>query len=51
MFSLERPDLDFVSLARGMGVEAAKAETMTRFNDLFQSANRRNGPFLIELMV
>jgi len=51
MFSLRNPDLDWVSLARGMGVEAARAETMEAFNDLFAAANRRSGPFLIELMV
>ena len=27
MLDLTRPELDFVSLARGMGVEAARAET------------------------
>lgn len=51
MFSLERPDLDWVSLAKGMGVEAARADTMETFNDLFVNANGRSGPFLIELVV
>jgi acetolactate synthase-1/2/3 large subunit len=32
-----------------MGVEAARAGTMEAFNDLFAQANRRPGPFLIEL--
>jgi acetolactate synthase-1/2/3 large subunit len=32
-----------------MGVEAARADTMAEFNDLFAHANRRPGPFVIEL--
>jgi acetolactate synthase-1/2/3 large subunit len=49
MMDLSRPDLDFVRLAEGMGVPAARAETMERFNDLFAQSARRRGPFLIEL--
>jgi acetolactate synthase-1/2/3 large subunit len=51
MLDIGRPDLDFVRLANAMGVEAARAETMEEFNDLFAHANRRAGPFLIELAV
>ncbi len=43
MLDIGRPDLDFVRLANGMGVEAARAETMAAFNDLFAAANRRPG--------
>jgi acetolactate synthase-1/2/3 large subunit len=49
MMDLSRPDLDFVRLAEGMGVPAARAETMERFNDLFVQSVGRRGPFLIEL--
>jgi acetolactate synthase I/II/III large subunit len=49
MLDIGRPDLDFVQMAHGMGVEAARAETMEAFNDLFAAANSRKGPFLIEL--
>jgi acetolactate synthase-1/2/3 large subunit len=49
MLELTNPDLDFVKLAAGMGVEGARAETMEQFNDLFTIANKRSGPFLIEL--
>jgi acetolactate synthase-1/2/3 large subunit len=49
MMDLGNPDIDFVRLANGMGVEAARAETMEEFNDLFAAANRRPGPFLIDL--
>ena len=51
MMDLSNPDLDWVSLAQGMGVEAARAETMERFADLFAQANARPGPFVIELVV
>ena len=51
MLDLGNPDLDWVRLAAGMGVEAARADTMEAFNDLFQQANARSGPFVIELMV
>lgn len=51
MMDLGNPDLDWVRLAGGMGVEAARAETMEAFNDLFQQANARPGPFVIELVI
>ena len=49
MMDLGNPDLDWVRIAAGMGVEAARAETMEAFADLFQGANARPGPFVIEL--
>lgn len=51
MLDLGNPDLDWVQIATGMGVEAARAENIERFNELFAMANRRPGPFLIELVV
>jgi acetolactate synthase-1/2/3 large subunit len=51
LFSLARPTIDWLRLAGGLGIEAARAETMTEFADLFVSANRRSGPFLIELVI
>ncbi len=48
MLTLDEPVLDWTLMARGMGVEAARAETMEDFNSLFDSALRRRGPFLIE---
>ena len=50
MMDLGNPDLDWVHLANGMGVEAARVETMERFNDVFAQANSRPGPFVIELV-
>ncbi len=49
MMDLGNPDLDWVRLAAGMGVEAARADTMETFADLFGQANARPGPFVIEL--
>ena len=51
MMDIGNPDLDWVRLAGGMGVEAARAETMEAFNDLFAQANARPGPFVIELVI
>ncbi len=51
MLDLGNPNLDWVQLAGGMGVEAARAETMEAFGDLFTQANARSGPFLIELVI
>lgn len=51
MLDIGNPDLDWVKMANGMGVEAARADTMDAFNDLFASANQRKGPFLIELVI
>jgi acetolactate synthase-1/2/3 large subunit len=48
MLAIEDPQLDWPALARGMGVEAASADSTARFNDLLASALGRRGPFLIE---
>ncbi len=51
MLDLGNPDLDWPALARGMGVEGARADTLEAFADLFEQANARPGPFLIELVI
>ncbi len=48
LFDLSRPDLDWVGLAKSMGVEAVSVETLEGFADAFRSACGRRGPFLIE---
>ncbi len=48
MLDLGRPDLDWVMLARGMGVEAARVETMDDFNRAFAAGLAVAGPYLIE---
>jgi acetolactate synthase-1/2/3 large subunit len=51
MMDIGNPDLDWVKMANGMGVEATRVETMEAFNDAFEAANRRRGPFVIELVI
>jgi acetolactate synthase-1/2/3 large subunit len=51
LFDLARPELDWISLARGMGVEATRVETLEGFADVFKSACGRHGPFLIEFRI
>ncbi|MBV1800171.1 acetolactate synthase large subunit [Siccirubricoccus sp. G192] len=51
MLDLGNPDLDWVRLANGMGVEAAKAETLDQCADLMAQSFARPGPFLIELLI
>lgn len=51
MMSLDCPELDWVCLAKGMGVEAARATTCEEFSSLLTSALSRRGPFLIEAVI
>lgn len=51
MLDIGNPDLDWVKMANGMGVEGARATDMESFADLFRMANGRKGPFLIELVI
>ena len=49
MLDLGNPDIDWVKLAEGLGVEAASADTLEACADLMAQSFRRPGPFLIEL--
>jgi len=49
LFSLSHPDLDWVSLARGMGVPASRTDTMEGLTQALHAALRTPGPTLIEL--
>jgi acetolactate synthase-1/2/3 large subunit len=51
MLDLSNPDLDWVKLANGMGVEAARATTLEACADLMKQSFMRDGPFLIELII
>jgi acetolactate synthase-1/2/3 large subunit len=51
MMDLDHPAWDWVSVAKGMGVDAAGAHSCEQFADLFESALRRRGPFLIEAII
>lgn len=48
MLEIEDPTLDWCSLAKGMGVEAARAETAEEFTKLLDAGLSRRGPYLIE---
>jgi acetolactate synthase-1/2/3 large subunit len=51
MLNLDEPALDWVMMAKGMGVEAARATTAEEFTTLFKAALGRKGPFLIEAVI
>ena len=51
MLDLGNPDLDWVKLAQGMGIDAARATTMERCADLMSSSFARTEPFLIDLAI
>ena len=51
MMDLGNPALDWCQIANGMGVEAARADTLDQLADLLGQAVQRAGPFLIELMI
>ncbi|WP_136635710.1 acetolactate synthase large subunit [Pseudooceanicola onchidii] len=51
MLNLDEPALDWVKIAEGMGVEAARADTAEGFTQLFDRATKTKGPFLIEALI
>jgi acetolactate synthase-1/2/3 large subunit len=51
MLDLHRPDMDFVSLATGLGVPASRATTAGEFVDQFARSLATPGPALIEAIV
>ena len=51
MLTLDRPTLDWVALARGMGVEAVRVEALDAFDRALTDALGRSGPALIEVVL
>ena len=51
MLTLDRPTLDFVALAKGMGVEGARVEDLEGFTKQLQWAMGHKGPYLIEVVM
>ncbi len=51
MLDLSNPDLDFVGLAKSMGVSAFRSTTADEFNQQFERAMKEPGPVLIEAML
>ncbi len=48
MLTLDRPELDWVALAKGMGVAGVRVDTADAFNDALARAIAEPGPHLIE---
>jgi acetolactate synthase-1/2/3 large subunit len=51
MLDLGNPDLDWVALAAGLGVDASRATTVADFVDAFAAAMSEPGPRLIEVVL
>lgn len=51
MLDLDQPELDWVSLARGLGVEAVRVDSIEAFTSAVQAGLARKGPFLIEALI
>ncbi len=51
MFDLGNPELNWVHLANGMGVEATRVDTLAGFSDAYRAAMATRGPRLIEVML
>lgn len=51
MLNLDRPELDWCLMARGMGVEAVRVTTIEEFTRALEGALAHRGPFLIEAMI
>jgi acetolactate synthase-1/2/3 large subunit len=50
MFDVEGPELDWVALAKGHGVEGVRVSDMAGFNAAFAAAMAERGPRLIEVL-
>jgi acetolactate synthase-1/2/3 large subunit len=51
MLDIGRPDLDWVGLARAMGVPGARVTTMEEFNRRLAESIAAPGPFLVEVLL
>src|SRR5271163_2169055 len=51
MLDIGHPDLDWVGLARSMGVSGARVTTMGAFNDRLAEGIATPGPFLVEVVL
>lgn len=51
MLDLDKPDLKWVDLARGMGVDGVSVDTVAAFDEALREAMQRKGPFLIEALI
>ena len=50
MLSLDRPDLDWVALAKGMGVDGRRVERLEDLAAAFQTGLDTKGPYVVEVV-
>jgi thiamine pyrophosphate-dependent acetolactate synthase large subunit-like protein len=48
---LDRPRVDFVAVARGLGLTANRATTLSEMRDLLEAALAHDGPTLLDVEV
>jgi acetolactate synthase I/II/III large subunit len=51
LFSIGQPDLDWVSIAKGMGIPGARVHSLEEFASRLQQGLKNDGPSLIEVLV
>lgn len=51
MLNIDRPDLGWVDLARGLGAEASRAEDVEGLARALEAGLRSQGPYLVELVM
>lgn len=51
LLDIDRPEIDWVSLAKGLGVEAVRVTTAEAFDDVLAASLRQRGPRLIEAVL
>lgn len=51
LLDIDRPDIDWVALAKGLGVEAVRVTTAEAFDDVLVASLRQRGPRLIEAVL
>ena len=51
LLDLSKPDLEWTDVARGMGMQSIKVETVAAFDQAFADAMAQKGPCLIEVML
>ncbi len=49
--TLDRPDLDWIALATGCGVEAERADSLDELAHQFKRGLAVQGPYLIEVVI
>ena len=51
MLDLHNPEMNWVKIAEGLGVEASRATTCEEFASQYAAAMQQKGPRLIEVMI